>query len=168
MEAGRVTSGISEEQLWQPSPDGGWSVGECLAHLNIVGEGYALKLRPVLQKAQNQKGRGPFHFGLLGGFFVRSLTPDAKPKLKTPSSFQPEPQEGVVERFLGLQDDLLELTRQAEGLELERTVISSPVSRFVRLSAFEALNAVTVHELRHLAQAARVRRALEVVLSAVT
>ena len=160
LEAERVTSGLSEAQLWQPPPGGGWSVGECLAHLNIVGEGYALRLKPALQKAQNRKGEGPFRFGLLGRFFVRSLEPDAKPKLKAPKSFQPEPQEGVVKRFLALQDELLELTRRAEGLAVEYIVISSPVSRFIRLSVFEALNAVTVHQLRHLAQAARVRKAL--------
>ena len=162
LEAERVTSGLSEAQLWQPPPGGGWSVGECLAHLNIAGEGYKARLEPALQKAHGRKRRGPFRFGLLGGFFVRSLTPDSRPKLRAPKSFQPEPQERVTERFLALQTDLLELTRRAEGLELNHIVISSPVSRFFRLSAFEALNVVTVHQLRHLQQAARVRATLKV------
>ena len=163
LEAERITENLSEGQLWQPPPDGGWSVGECLAHLNIVGEGYAVRLKPALPtvvNARNRKGEGPFRFGLLGRFFVRSLEPDAKPKLKAPKSFQPEAQPGVTERFLSLQDELLGLVQQAEGLALERIVISSPVSRVLRLSVFEALNAVTVHELRHLQQAARVRATL--------
>ncbi len=159
-EAERVASGFSEAQLWQPPPDGGWSVGECLAHLNIVGEGYTLRLKPALQKEQDKKGSGPFRLGLLGGFFVRSLAPNARPKLKTPKSFQPEPQAGATERFLFLQDELLEVVHRAEGKKLERIVISSPVSRLLRLSVFEALNAVTIHQLRHLQQAARVRAKL--------
>lgn len=161
LEAERVTAGLSEAQLWQPPPDGGWSVGECLAHLNIFGEGYALKLKPALQKARSRKGQGPFRLGLIGGFAVRAVAPDTKAKLKAPQSFQPEPQAGVLERFLALQDELLGIVRQAEGLALTRIIISSPASRFLRLSSFEALNAVTVHQLRHLAQAARVQEALE-------
>lgn len=91
---------------------------------------------------------------------MRALSPEAKQKLKAPKSFLPELQEEVVVRFMVLQDELLTLTRRADGLDLARIRISSPVSRFLRLSAFEALNAVTVHELRHLRQAARVREAL--------
>ena len=156
----RVTSGLSEGQLWQPPPDGGWSVGECLAHLNTFGEGYALKLKPALQ-TQRRKGYGPFQLGLAGRLVVRSVAPDTKMRLKAPKAFQPEPQTGVVERFLSLQAELLELVRQAEGIDLNRVTISSPVSRLLRLSAFTALNVVTVHELRHLAQAARVGAKLE-------
>ena len=158
----RVTTDLSEGQLWQPPPDGGWSVGECLAHLNIAGKEYAARLRPALQASENKKGRGPFQLGFVGKLFVRSLTPDANLKLKTPKTFLPEPQTGVVERFLSLQDELLELTQLADGQRLNRIVISSPVSRFLRLSAFTALNVVTVHQLRHLQQAARVEAVLNV------
>ena len=160
VEAERVTSGLSEGQLWQPPPDGGWSVGECLAHLNTFGEGYALKLRPALQ-TQRRQGGGPFQLGLVGRLVVRSVAPDTKMRLKAPKAFQPEPQTGVVERFLSLQAELLELVRQAEGIDLNRVTISSPVSRLLRLSAFTALNVVTVHELRHLQQATQVRAKLE-------
>ncbi len=161
LEATHLTADLSEGQLWQPPPDGGWLVGECLAHLNIAGKEYAARLRPTLQASENKKGRGPFQLGFVGKLFVRPLTPDANLKLKTPKTFLPEPQAGVVERFLSLQDELLELTQLADGLELSRIVISSPVSRFLRLSAFTAFNAVTVHELRHLQQAARVKAKLE-------
>lgn len=159
-QAERVTTGLPEGQFWQPLPGGGWSVGECLAHLNITGEGYLFKLDPALKGAADRKGQGPFRLGLLGGTLVRASSPDAKAKLKTPRTLLPERQGDVLTRFLTLQDALLVLTHRADGLDLGRIKISSPVSRLLRLSAFEALNAVTVHELRHRQQAARVREAL--------
>jgi hypothetical protein len=145
-------------------PGGGWSVGECLAHLNAVGYGYVAKLEPALARAavRGPLGDGPFRLGRLGGLFVRALTPEATRKLRAPKAFWPEPQAGVVTQFVDLQDELLELTRRATGLDLAHIKLASPVSRLLRLSAFEALNALALHQLRHLQQAARVRAALEV------
>lgn len=163
-ESERLSAGLSEAQLWQPPPDGGWSVGECLAHLNAVGYGYVAKLEPALARAavRGPLGAGPFRLGRLGGLFVRALTPEATRKLRAPKAFWPEPQAGVVTQFLDLQDELLELTRRADGLDLAHIKLASPVSRLLRLSAFEALNALALHQLRHLQQAARVRGALSV------
>lgn len=68
-EAERVAAGLTEEQFWQPPPDGGWSVGKCLAHLNIVGQGYVAELGPALAKAAacGRLGGGPFHLGFWAG-----------------------------------------------------------------------------------------------------
>lgn len=54
VEAEQLTAGLTEAQLWQPPPDGSWSVGECLAHLTIVGREYAAKLEPALARAAAQ------------------------------------------------------------------------------------------------------------------
>ena len=98
LEAERIVSGLSEGQLWQPPPDGGWSVGECLAHLNTFGEGYALKLKPALQ-TQRRKGYGPFQLGLFGRLVVRAVAPDTKMRLKAPKAFQPEAANGCCKTF---------------------------------------------------------------------
>lgn len=162
LEAERLTSVLDDTQLWQKPSDGGWSIGACLAHLNLAGEPYAEKMRAALAetKASGRRGKGPFRFGFLGGRFVHSLSAQSKGKFKAPKAWHPEPQRDVLERFTKLQDDLLGLVQASEGLELSRIRVTSPLSPLIRLSLFEALNLVVVHEQRHLAQAQRVRQAL--------
>ncbi len=157
-----VFSDLTDAQLRQGPPAGGWSVGECLAHLNTVGRLYLEKLEPALAEAPTTTGEGPFRLGLVGGFFVRSQEPPVRRKLETPRAFAPvsKPQVGVTEAFFALQDELRVLIEGADGLDLGRVTITSPVTNLLRLNAFEALSLVLAHERRHLWQAARVREAI--------
>lgn len=160
-EAQRLTAGLGDAGLWQRPPDGGWSVGECLAHLNLAGEPYLAKMQAAAAdaRARGRTGAGPFAFGFLGGRFVRSLSGESKTKFRAPKAWLPEPQADVLERFGRLQAGLADLAAEADGLDLGRVTVASPVSPLVRLSLFEALNLVAAHEDRHLRQAARVRAA---------
>lgn len=161
LEAERLTMRLGEAQLWQKPPDGGWSVGECLAHLNLVNEPYLAKMRAAAAKTRtkNRTGQGPFKFGRLGGSFVRQLTAEAKGKIGTSKMFEPDAQPDVLARFVRVQDALLDVAEDADGLDLARVGFATP-NLPLRLSLFEALNLVVVHEGRHLAQAARVRSRL--------
>lgn len=157
-EAEHLTSGLSEARLWQQPPDGGWSVGECLMHLNLVGEPYLPKPREAVTgaRAKGRTGQGPFKFGFLGERFVRSQAIGGN---KVGTSLEPEPNPDVLTRFVGLQDALLTITKNADGLDLARATFKTP-NLPLRLSLFEALNLVVVHQERHFAQAARVRDSL--------
>lgn len=167
LEAAKLTAGLDDAQLWQRPPEGGWSVGECLVHLNFAGEPYAKKMQEALEvgRARGKRGQEPFRFGFLGGRFVRSLSAEGKGKFKAPKAWQPERQADVLERFLKLQDELLSLVKASEGFDLARILLTSPLSPLIRLNLFEALNLVVVHEQRHLAQAERVRQLLSVKVS---
>ncbi len=158
--AERLITEMSETQLWQRPSDGGWSVGECLVHLCLVGEPYLPKLRDAAREARAKRltGQGPFKFGFLGERFVRSQAVGGAP-VGTSKIFEPKPEPGVLTRFVGLQDALLILSEEADGLELSRTTFRTP-NLPLRLSLFEALNLLVVHQQRHFAQAERVRVAI--------
>lgn len=164
VEAGALLRGVPGAQLWQPPPEGGWSIGDCLAHLNVTGRLYADKLSAAITQAQEKgvRGAGPFRYGLLGGLFVRLQEPPVKRRVKTPKVFVPAaaPDEDVVTPFLSLQDVFWGLSERAEGLDLARVTVTSPATRFLRLSLLEAFGATLAHERRHLWQAARVKEAL--------
>lgn len=57
-----LVAAVSQEQLWtRPSPES-WSVGECLAHLNIVGQLYLSTMQAAVDAgwAEGRVGSGPF------------------------------------------------------------------------------------------------------------
>ena len=160
LEAERLTLGLGEAQLWQRPPDGGWSVGECFVHLNLVGDPYLPKLQEAVAtaRAEGRTGPGPFAFGFLGGRFVSSQAVGGN-KVGTSKIFEPKPDPAALARFLGLQDALLALCDEATGIDLARATFKTP-NLPLRLSLFEALNLLVVHQERHFAQAVRVRAAL--------
>ena len=135
-EAEGLTAGLGDGQLWQKPADGGWSVGECLAHLNLAGEPYLAKMTAAAANAR-ARGRtktGPFAFGFLGGRLVRSLSGESRAKFRAPKAWLPEPQVDPLGRFGRLQEGLVDLAVAAGGLDLGRVTVASPVSPLVRLS----------------------------------
>jgi hypothetical protein len=56
-----------------------------------------------------------------------------------------------------LQESLISLVHQADGLDLSRLVVASPASVLIRFNVYEWLVATSVHQQRHLGQGQRVR-----------
>lgn len=59
--------------------------------------------------------------------------------------------------FLSLQDQLEKRMTQADGLDLGRVRVSSPISRSIKMSLGQSFALVLAHERRHLWQARQVR-----------
>lgn len=142
---------------------GSWSAGECLDHLNTTGGLLLPNLDAAIRRARERglTARGPFRYGPLSRWFVASMQPGGRkataPALYVPSSSRLR-KEDVLRAFLALQEALIERLRQADGLDLRRVMVPSPVTRLIRVSLGAWFEATAAHERRHLLQA---RRALE-------
>lgn len=167
-----LTADIGQEQLWErPSPEA-WSIGECLAHLNVTGQLYLKSMEPAVATgwAEGKVGTGPFHYGLLFRLFLWYEEPPPRKKLipvklgnAAPELFAPpaQPNENVANEFTTLQNELSALTEKADGLDLTRVTITSPAAKRFRMSLLEAFGGTLAHERRHLWQAEQVRAKLE-------
>ncbi len=157
-----LVAGMDEERLrWRPAP-GRWSISENLLHLNLVGERYIKAIDECVARARacGLFSRGPFRYGFFPELLVRSMEPPACRKFRTPPAMQPAaPQAGaeVMPAFLHLQDQLAERLEHAEGLDLKRATLVSPLMRTVRHALGLAFAFVAAHERRHLWQAREVR-----------
>ena len=161
--AGRLVDGLTAAQIgWKHSPER-WSIGECLAHLNVTAERYlgALDRAIATGRARGLTGRGPFRHGwVVNFFFIRALEPPVRMKLKAPPKFKPvigPDASGELQKFLDLQDELLGRVQEANGLHLAHVRVVSPVARLLRMSLGQAFQAVAAHQRRHLLQGRRVR-----------
>lgn len=158
----KLTSGLSDAQLtWRPA-ETAWSITECLAHLiSVDGQDVAMLFREIsLARKNGITGKGPFRYGWLSGKFVKSLEPPAKFKFKAPKAYvpppQPDPRETILE-FRRLQNDLHYLVGQADGLDLAKIKVPTPVSKWIKFSLGRRLQVLTAHDRRHLYQAWQVR-----------
>jgi hypothetical protein len=92
---------------------------------------------------------------------IKMLQPPPRRRFKVPGPiFHPKvdtPVRDTCERFFSHQDSFVERVRRADGLDLARVRLVSPVSRWLRLSLGQCFSLVATHQRRHLWQAARVR-----------
>ena len=151
--------GLSVSQLnWKPAPER-WSVAQCFDHLIGTNKGYF----PVIEEVLAGKKRSfwesmPVLPGLAGRLLIKSLDPSSTRKIKAPKRFQPAQSNiagSIIDDFVGQQGRIVEKMKATEHLDLEKIVITSPVSAAITYSLIDAYRVIVVHEQRHFEQAQR-------------
>jgi hypothetical protein len=153
---------LADDQFnWQPAA-GVWSIAQCIEHLNATARAYLPMLDDGIADAirQGLYRAGPFRYSLLGRFFATSMEPPPRFKSKAPKLFEPAPRRGRQETlaaFRAYQVQYIDRLRQANGLDLARSKVRSPVAyAWIRIPLGSAFALTTAHERRHLWQARRV------------
>lgn len=155
--ARELTDGLSEHQLQQTPPDGGWSLAQIFEHLLVSHGLYLEKLRPLIAGAPRTPPRRPWRPSWIGKLLIRAMEPSAK-RRRTQRIFTPgAPRPRVVHAFLEMQREFADLLEAAQGLDWNALRLTSPVSRLIPINLGDALTVLVMHAERHLQQAARVR-----------
>lgn len=162
-DAAKLVEGLSLEQFnWRPEP-GRWSVGDCMNHLNTVGNFYIPLLGEAIARGRTSgvTGSSPFRHGWLGNWFVGTMEPPVRMKVRAPRMMQVvatvHDQATETGEFMRQQDEFRRLIAGADGLDLGKIRIPSVVTRMLRLSLGQWFWFVAAHERRHLWQAWNVR-----------
>jgi hypothetical protein len=150
----------SEQQaLLKPRVDGGWSIAQCLEHLNRYGSFYLPALKKGLDENKNNKTNPWFKSSWVGRRFTRMMDPaTGKRKMRTFRDYQPHralDADAVVAEFIRQQEMLLQLIGQARNADLNRIRIPISLTRFIRLKAGDVFQFVIAHNERHMLQAKR-------------
>jgi hypothetical protein len=164
MEAQDLLAGLDEARFnWRPSPDQ-WSVAQCIDHLITTGRSSLSNIHHALNEARSEGAfsPGPFRYGLWERWFVRLMEPPPKWKFKAPSAYAPSTDRAYTEavpEFLGLQDEFLHCLDEANGIDLSKTKVRNPASRWIRFSLGQELALNAAHERRHLWQIRQIKGA---------
>lgn len=161
LEADRLVTPLSDQQFnWQPRPDA-WSVAQCLDHVNITARLYLPLMDEGIADSirRGAYGPGPFSYNWLGRLFVWVVQPQTRIKAKAPKAFQPpvgRARNEVTAAFRAYQVQYVDRLRQANGLDLARGRVRSPIVNWLRMPLGSSFAMMIAHEGRHLAQARRV------------
>ena len=163
--AQHLVEGLSREQLeWKEGPDR-WSIAECLSHLNVTADQYYPAIDRSMRRAREREllGKGPFRHGFLMNRFIAMLEPPPGRSFKAPRNFKPRARNlaNEIGIFFAHQEAIMKRVRQADGLDLARVKLVSPVSRWLRMSLGQCFALLAAHQRRNLWQSARVREALK-------
>ena len=134
-EADALTAPLTDEQFtWRPAPDG-WSIAECLDHLNATARVYLPALDEGISDAirRGVYGEGPFKYNWLGRLSVRFS--DTRLRLKAPDEMQPgegRTRREILAAFRAYQVQYIDRLRQANGVDLARARVRMPVNGWLR------------------------------------
>jgi hypothetical protein len=164
-DARRLAGKLSDAQFnWRPKP-ARWSVGQCLAHLNVANLLSFPEIESKIEEARasNLVASGPFQLGLLDRIVIRLAEPPVRVGVSAPKQFKPPANQTKVTtlaEFLASHDRLADITRKAEGLDLKRIRIATPIGG-LKLSLGGRIGLLLAHDRRHLWQAWRIRNRKE-------
>lgn len=163
-DADALVAPLSDAQFaWQPSADG-WSIAQCLEHLNVTARAYLPAIDEGIADGMRRGlyGPGPYVFGWTGRLLVALMEPPVRVRVRTRKALLPAPgrrRQEVMAAFRAYQVQYVDRLRQANGLDLGRARVASPISSWIRIPLGSAFALMIAHERRHLAQAERVRQA---------
>lgn len=144
---------------WKPSAER-WSVAQCFDHLLTSNKPYFPIIESVLAgRKQTLWESMPFLPGLTAKLFIKSLDPASTRKIKAPKQFEPAESDirgSVINDFIDQQEKLVERMKVTEHLNLEKIIVTSPISAAITYSLMDAYRILVVHEQRHFQQARRV------------
>jgi len=163
--ARRLVEGLDPADFRRVPPGGGWSMAECVAHLNVAAAHYLPVLSATIEDGRQRgiRTERPAGYGVIGSLFIRFIEPPPRFRSRAPEVFRPVDAgdlQDVVETFLEHQEALVSLLERATGLDPRRLPITSPVSDRIRFRLHAAFAFLAAHERRHLWQAEGVRRRL--------
>ncbi|MFL5728193.1 MAG: DinB family protein [Cytophagaceae bacterium] len=154
----KIFQNLPEAELCRPSDTNGWSIAQCLEHLNSYSHYYLPHLRAVMEKPRGENGPPVFTSGWLGSYFTRLMDPNqGKRKMKAFNAHIPSADldaYAVVAEFILHQEEMLQLIRAARKADLN-TRIPISISKWIRLKAGDVLQFVIAHDERHILQAKR-------------
>jgi len=152
---------LAAQQLnWKPEADQ-WSIAQCFDHLVTANGAYF----PIFDNVLSREKRNTFWESLpllpsfWGKMVIKAVAPETTRKRKNPKIFNPSSSrvdEGIIRRFIDQQNDIVGYMKATEGMDLEKIIISSPVSPLITYSLIDAYRIIVTHEERHFLQALRV------------
>jgi hypothetical protein len=161
-DAEALAAPLTDEQFtWRPTPDG-WSIAECLDHLNATARVYLPALDEGISDAikRGVYGEGPFRYNWLGRLAVRFS--DTRVRLKAPDDVQPgagRTRREILAAFKAYQVQYIDRLRQANGVDLARARVRLPAGAWLRIPLGSGFAVMLTHARRHLTQARCVRDA---------
>ncbi|MBN8858589.1 MAG: DinB family protein [Sphingobacteriales bacterium] len=159
MEAVSHFQNLPEPVLLEPAKDGGWSIAQCLDHLNGYGDYYLPQIKKGLDNAKSYPFKSTFKSSWLGSYFTRMMEPETgKKKMKAFKNHIPSPHPdayAVVATFIQQQEALLQYLKQAGRADLNKIRIPVSIAKFVKLNLGDVFQFLIAHNERHIRQAKR-------------
>jgi hypothetical protein len=161
----QLRSAVSDAHWTERPGSGGWSVAECVAHLNLTSAALAPRVEGALEAARTLgPARGRYRRDPMGWLLCKVLPPPVRFKLPSTASFIPEsltPPSELVAEFERHQAEFVRVIRESEGLRIDQVRVTSPFNARAQYNLYAALTIIPLHQHRHLWQGEEVWKSIQ-------
>lgn len=154
-------SNVTLQQLnWQPASTS-WSIAQCLNHLIISHQEYFADFKKITEgnyKMNFWEKYSPFT-KICGRIMKDQLQETVKRKMIAPKKIQPASNASleVIKQYHKSLDMFLNCISNCRKIDIDKTIITSPILSIVTYSLRDAFQFLITHEHRHINQAIRVK-----------
>lgn len=162
--ADSLSEALTDEQFhWQPAGGRSWSVAQCLEHLAATNVLYgdAIRTGVVLARDKGWGRQGPLAPSPFGRWFVRSLEPPVKLRVRAQGTVLPQSRrsrEEILQAYHAAHEQVKGLVRDSADIDANRATFPNPFVKWVRVKVATGLQVIPAHDRRHLWQATQVTR----------
>lgn len=149
---------LSDESLQLRPSNGGWTILECVEHLNQYGRYYIPEMNAAIDRYRVSESEY-FTPGWIGNYFAQSMLPTSNRKMKAMKAYNPKGKllgREVLEELLHQQGELKKILDKCEHSNVTAIKCSISLTSFLKLRLGDTLRVVVYHNERHLQQAKRV------------
>ncbi len=145
---------------------GGWSMAECIDHVNVIARELVGPLKETIHQAKSagkmsDRAHRP---GFLGKYMTRSMEPPAKKRMKTQTLYEPSSNidpNTLLEQYKDVHNTFKQLIRECEGVDISKVKMKSPALKILKLNLGDWFFFTASHERRHAWQAEQVAKGLK-------
>jgi uncharacterized damage-inducible protein DinB len=152
-----VFQNLSEADLLKPASNNGWSIAECIEHLNTYAAFYLPQVTMATEKAPLINSHAVFKHSFLGRYFINSMEPTRNKKkfkaLKMHLPLSLENPNKIISTFIQHLENMLALLKQATHKNLRKNSVKTSISPWIKISPGDTIQFLLTHNRRHLAQA---------------
>jgi hypothetical protein len=164
LDARTVAADLTPAQLNWKADAKRWSIAQCLQHVTLTLRLYPEKVERMIAESRQRLERGerPFREGWFTRWFVRSMEPPPRLRVRTMNRVEPPRllnRDAVLQEFDEAHVRLAELVRQADGVSLVHARTASPFLSLLHFTLGQTIAMNLAHSRRHLWQARQVRAA---------
>lgn len=144
--------------LLQAASNGGWSIAQCIEHLNSYGRYYLPQIEKALVNYVEVSSNTGFRSSWLGAYFTRMMLPTNTKKYKAFKGHIPAVNldaHAVIAEFIEQQETLLRYLQQAQEVDLDKIRIPISLTKWIKLKLGDTFQFMIAHDQRHLEQAQR-------------
>lgn len=150
---------LPESVLLKPSATGGWSIVQCLEHLNSYGRYYLPAIEKRLRSQKEDLTQAKVRQSWLGKYFKELMDPKTgTKKFKAFKGHVPSADldpHRVVAEFIQQQETLLKLIHESRKKNMNKVRIPISILKIIRLNVADTLQFIIAHNERHIKQAQR-------------
>ncbi len=148
-----------DSDLLKPAASGGWSIAQCMDHLNSYGHYYLPQIRKGLDKQKGKPSSEIFTSSWFGNYFTRMMDPKTgTKKYKALKNYIPGVNlnaHAVIAEFIEQQETFLSYLNEAQHVDLNRVKIPLSIFKWITFKLGDAFQFLISHNERHVLQALR-------------